>query len=350
MNPLPVRRKKHALRRFFLRPKVLLCLALALFAAAFLIVDQCVFPMRYAAALMRLPAIPAREEGQMRVLFADVGQGDCTVIQFPDGTAMLIDGGDGSLSARSEAIACCFALGVERFDSVLLTHPDSDHAAGLAELIACFGADTVWLPLFAEAEGEDGAAYAAVLSAVEESGAETRFAQTYAHFLSSEEEYFYYGMFLSPSEGESYADTNDASAVLWLEYAGKSFLFTGDASGRVEDALVRAYEQTDGAVFELDVPAYGGTRTLAPALSELTFLKAGHHGSNASTGEALLSLCSPDAVFFSAGRGNLYGHPSDSCIARVREAVPDAALYRTDELGSILLTLSADGSCTVQAV
>ena len=118
----------------------------------------------------------------------------------------------------------------------------------------------------------------------------------------------------------------------------------------MEDALVRAYEQTDGAVFELDVPAYGGTRTLAPALSELTFLKAGHHGSNASTGEALLSLCSPDAVFFSAGRGNLYGHPSDSCIARVREAVPDAALYRTDELGSILLTLSADGSCTVQAV
>ena len=71
MNPLPARRKKHALRRFFLRPKVLLCLALALFAAAFLIVDQCVFPMRYAAALMRLPAIPAREEGQMRVLFAE---------------------------------------------------------------------------------------------------------------------------------------------------------------------------------------------------------------------------------------------------------------------------------------
>lgn len=343
-------RRKSAFCRFLLRPKTLLCLALALFVAAFVIVDACVFPMRSAAALLRMPALPAWERGQMRVLFADVGQGDCTVVQFPDGKTLLIDGGDGSLSACTEAEACCFALGVERFDFALLTHTDADHAEGFAALLDTFGADTVFLPLFPEAEGESGDAYRAALAAAERCGAQTRQAQTYAYFLTEDKELPYYGLFLSPDAGGFYADANDASAVLWLEYAGRSLLCTGDVSQTVERALVQAFEETGGEAFAREVPAFGGQVRLAPDLRSLTVLKAGHHGSAESVGEELLSLCLPEAVVFSAGRGNAYGHPAAETLARVRETVPSAALLRTDEQGSILWAVGADGAYTLAAV
>lgn len=345
-------KRSKALRAFFRKPRTLVCLALALLVVVAVIADCCIFPLRYASALTHMPQIAARGEGEMRIHFVDVGQGDCTIAEFPDGQTMMIDGGDGSLTARSAVLGYCFALGIETFDYVLLTHTDADHAAGLADVLACFGAETVFLPRtdFAESGSEDGDAYANFLSAAEECGAELCSAQTYAYALSEREETFWYFLFLSPLPQESYADANDSSAVLWLEYAGVSLLVTGDAPEARENALVRAFLETDGEAFSVPVSAYGKELVLAPALEELTLYKAGHHGSNSSSGEALLSLCTPETVVFSAGAGNSYEHPSANCIARVREILPDAELWRTDELGSIMVTVGADGDYTVCAV
>ena len=41
------------------------------------------------------------------------------------------------------------------------------------------------------------------------------------------------------AEGASSQDVNDSSAVLYLEYAGRKLLLSGDASTAVENALVR---------------------------------------------------------------------------------------------------------------
>ena len=354
MTPF-ARKKRGRLRAFFLRPRTLLCLVLAALVLAAVIVDGCVFPLRHAAAFASVPALSARAEGELRVHFVDVGQGDCTILEFPDGKTMAIDGGDGSLRANAAAVGYCLALGITRFDCVLLTHTDADHAAGLAELLSCFGADTVLYPAACEETGEetgaaDGEAYARFLAEAEACGAKLIPARAYAHLLSEREELFYYLLMLAPLSRGEYKDANDASAVCWLEYAGNSVLFTGDAPAEREEELAELFLATGGEVFSLRVPAYGREVALSPDLSKLTFLKAGHHGSNASTGDALLTLCKPEAVFFSAGAGNGYGHPSADCITRVRALVPDAQIWRTDELGSILLTLSADGSASVRAV
>ena len=59
-----------------------------------------------------LPAykLAAREEGELRVHFLDVGQGDCTIVEFPSGEAVVIDAGDGSFINRNHTVRYLKAL------------------------------------------------------------------------------------------------------------------------------------------------------------------------------------------------------------------------------------------------
>ena len=69
-------------------------------------------------------------------------------------------------------------------------------------------------------------------------------------------------------------------------------------------------------------------------LPELELLIAGHHGSNGSTGEALLSATTPENVFISVGRNNYYGHPGQELLRRLNYY--GCAVYRTDVHGTII--------------
>lgn len=65
---------------------------------------------------------------------------------------------------------------------------------------------------------------------------------------------------------------------------------------------------------------------------DLTLLKAAHHGSRFSTGEALLRQTTPSNVLISVGR-NTYGHPTRAVLDRI--AAAGAKVWRTDELGTV---------------
>lgn len=327
--------------------RAVIALAVALLLIVAVSIDLFLFPLSRLRALTAAPDIPARAEGELRIHFVDVGQGDCTIVEFPDGTAMIVDGGDGSAASERAVLGYCYALGIGTFDVLLLTHPDTDHCGGLAEVLRTFGAERVFLPYRAPAEGEES--YAGLVSAAEASGAEISRAQALLPLLFEGG----YGMFLSPFSPEVRPlpeEDNDASAVLYLEYAGRRLLLTGDASAAVEEEIADAFLATEGAAFARTVQAGGEERLLSPDLSGIDFLKAGHHGSSASSCEAFLALCRPREVFFSCGVGNSYGHPNISALARVRAASPEAGIWRTDELGSILVTVRADGSYLVCAL
>ena len=74
-----------------------------------------------------LPDVSKRREGELRIHFLDVGQGDCTLLEFPDGQTMLIDGGDGQERNTAAVLRYLNALKIKRPDFLLLTHSDSDH-------------------------------------------------------------------------------------------------------------------------------------------------------------------------------------------------------------------------------
>lgn len=328
------------------RRRALLCrgaylAAAAILLAALLLVNAFVFPLRYLWVLAAYPASPEWEEGELCVWFLDVGQGDATFVRFPGGETMLIDGGDGSYAARQSLLSALFAAGVDELDYLLLTHDDLDHAGGLAEAAELFGAQTLWLPSDLHSD-----AALALSKYAKSSEAQVRTPRIFESVVSGTREQPCVLLFLSPL---AEAEGNAASPFLYLEYAGRRILLAGEGGTAAEDALVGAWEETEGAVFECTLRAPFGTLDVSPDLSDIDVLRAGHHGSAYSTGEALCALTSPAACVFSSGAGNSYGHPSPETADRLLKYSPDVGFFRTDELGNILLRVTREGACTLSA-
>ena len=105
---------------------------------------------------------------------------------------------------------------------------------------------------------------------------------------------------------------NEDSVVLEVRFGDVSILLPGDIGREAEQRL---------------------TPLLATA--RLTIVKAPHHGSATSSTQPFVDALHPSAVIFSAGRGNRFGHPAPSVVARYGAA--NAMIFRTDEDGAIVL-------------
>ena len=87
-------------------------------------------------------------DGRLRVIFLDVGQGDATFIELPDGRRLLVDGGPGGARRFDvgERVIAPFLWNrpVRRLDVVALSHSDADHAGGLAAILRHFTVGEFW--------------------------------------------------------------------------------------------------------------------------------------------------------------------------------------------------------------
>ncbi len=272
-----------------------------------------------------LPAytMAAREEGELRVHFLDVGQGDCTLVEFPSGEVLVIDAGDGSFINRSHTVRYLKAL-APRKTIMLLTHADADHYGGFEPLLKAFGADTFYLP----ALGEDTPEYEALLAAVRKSGCKADEMTRYDVIADGSGAYLACLFPRSMEEGEG----NETSLVLYLSYEGVGVMLAGDISAAVERRLVG-----ENAL----MPGIFDSGEYRVRLEETDILKLSHHGSAYSSCEEWLKLLSPAKAVVSAGRGNEFSHPSPEALARA--AAAGAEIYRTDELGDIVLHIKKGG-------
>ncbi len=245
--------------------------------------------------------------GNLSVYFIDVGQADSILVRTGDDN-MLIDAGnneDGPL-----IVSYLKELGVEKIDYLVGTHPHEDHIGGMDDVIKSFNVETYLMPdvLSTTKTFED------VLDAL------------YSKNLSYEvpEEKKIYNLGDASIEviyvGEEGGDLNDASIVLRLTYGGNSFLFTGDATSKVEKQILNKDIKSD-------------------------VLKVAHHGSNYSTTSEFLDKVNPEYAVISVGKNNSYDHPSLTTLEKLNKR--GIKTYRTDEDGTIIFT--SDGSnITVQ--
>ncbi len=245
-----------------------------------------------------------RPDGRLHVAFLDVGQGDATLIQSPDGRQVLIDGGRYP-SVVLDELGEQMPFWDHLLDLVIATHPDDDHAAGLVAVVERYDVGGV----MTNGAAADDPAYAALLAAAGAAGAPVLVAQPGQRLDLGD------GVRLDilSAGGDATMADNDASVVARLVYGDLSVLLTGDAGEAAEAALLAGGQLTPTVV-----------------------LKAGHHGANTSSGEAFLAAVRPQVVVISAGADNSYGHPAPAMLAR--SAAVGATVLRTDEVGTIELT------------
>lgn len=256
----------------------------------------------------------ATDEAQLQVVMLDIGQGDAIYIRTPDGTDILVDGGpDRTVLHELGSVMPPWDHTVEL---VVATHADADHIAGLTEIPDAYEVKTL---VTSGVEKETG--FSEALSSWEEArGVKVVQAQR-GWALELEPDCWL--EFLHPDPGRFHKDINDDSVVFLLHYGDFHALFTGDVSIEIEEELL---EHTQLSTVDLDL------------------LKAGHHGSRTSSGEALLHATTPEVVLVSVGAGNKFGHPHPEPMRLFHGS--GAAIYRSDQHGRVkCLTNGADFTC-----
>ncbi len=247
----------------------------------------------------------AKVEGELKVHFLDVGQGDSAFIAAGD-NAMLIDAGDRGYG--SGIVSYLKNQGVKKLDYLILTHPHADHIGGAADVVKAFEIGKIIMPKVSHTTKT----FENLLLTIQNKGLKIT-------SPNPGDEYELGGArfkILAPNSS-SYKSMNDHSVVTRIAFGNTAFLFTGDAESTSESQIL-----SKGFDVKSDV------------------LKVGHHGSKTSTTASFLKNVSPKYAVISVGKGNNYGHPTQEVLGRLDSQ--RVKVYRTDEAGTIIAT--SDGT------
>lgn len=237
-----------------------------------------------------------------RVAMLDVGQGDCFIIEWPNRQHIMMIDAAGVLDEENDETFTriiqpyLHERGIQKVDTLVLSHADQDHIGAAEEVLQAFGVDTVLTSPYFKGELPVGdVMWEKVKGGDRFVIEETRFDVLYP---------------IKESQ-----DKNENSIVMKFEMGGWIWMFTGDVGKEGETEMVRLNP-------ELDVD----------------ILKVGHHGSDTSTGEEWLKAITPEVALISSGVDNQYGHPHDSVINRLNKE--GVKMIRTDQKGAVIFQFS----------
>ena len=303
---------------------------IALIIVAVIVVALCIFssfvPPNTWKYYFDLPKIDERNVSEMRVHFVDVGQGDAIIVELPDDKIVLIDGGSERTSASNALMRYLNALKIDTIDILIATHTDADHCGGLDTVVKHKNIGRALLPVD---DYTNNTQYASLYGALRQKGVSIELT-SHGEVI---EDASYTLACLYPYDYTQAQDQNELSAVIWLDFEGTSFIFTGDASTDIEEKLMR----------DDRLGAFDG---LGVKLEETEILKVSHHGSNDATATAWVEYLGVETAVISCGLGNAYNHPG----AQLLERLKDTAIYRTDQKGSVVVSAKSNGEYTVQTL
>ncbi|MDI6890971.1 MAG: DNA internalization-related competence protein ComEC/Rec2 [Thermodesulfovibrionales bacterium] len=248
------------------------------------------------------------EKKDLTITFLDVGQGDSSVVELPDGKTLVIDTGR---SGRETASFLKYK-GREAIDAVILSHVHIDHTGGLDYILKRFRVRELW---------DNGRliypdTYLSGPSARLRTGIKHRTlnrgdiieGKGYSIYVFHPYPEFY------TMYGSDNVEANNDSLVLKIKGRNNSFLFTGDIEEEAEEDTVHL-----GGWLKSDV------------------IKVPHQGGKTSAYEPFLDAVSPQIAVISVGRDNPFGHPHKEML----DALQGVRIFRTDLDGAVKIKESA---------
>jgi competence protein ComEC len=257
---------------------------------------------------MRLDNYELMPKNVLSVMAVDVGQGDALLVRFPNGKTALIDAGEATEyfdNGERVIMPLMDKLGIDTIDYGFISHVDSDHYKGFLSIIAKHKVKLIYKPKldpkvqkdielenYLRANGVPFKYYSKEIIPI---------GNIRIYVLNDTANHYFESM-----------SSNDQSGMLKFVYGNNSFLFTGDASTKVESGYVNRYK----TFLRSDV------------------LKVGHHGSRTSTSEEFLEFVKPNYAIISAGVMNKFKHPHKDIIERFNQN--KISIVRTDKSGGIM--------------
>lgn len=244
------------------------------------------------------------------VTVVDIGQGDSIFLRDMRGRTVLIDVGgrvnfaakeawqEGSSQANAERtlIPYLHSRGVDRIDSLVLTHTDTDHVGDVLEV-----AKQVQIGRIVVSPGS---------LTVPDFVATLKKINVPVHVVKVGDRLPIFDSYLEVLYPDGTGDGgNNDSIVLYGRLLETNFLFTGDLEQGELD-LIETYPN-----LPVDV------------------LKAGHHGSKGSSYPEFLDHIEAKIALVSAGENNRYKHPHQETLDRFDSR--NIQVYRTDQQGAI---------------
>lgn len=295
-------------------------------------------------------------DGNLQVCYLDIGQGDCILIQLPDGKNMLIDAGKNNSETETKILDTLKELNIDTIDYGVLTHSDSDHSGGMDKVIASDAVTfkNVYMPLIKskldndpveELYAQAKTTYLSEISKQEPAGFEIPQITTkvYADFMQAviDEEcevfFSFEGLKITNDTNEYVFDfylpgyeqysqdlntafeKNNVSPIMILKFNGKKIMFTGDCDDAESFFLADVLKNNIDA--DVDV------------------LKVAHHGGQDSTSADFLAVVKPEYSVISVGE-NTYDHPRKVVIDRLNAV--GSKIFTTQDKGDIILTIKGD--------
>jgi competence protein ComEC len=248
--------------------------------------------------------------GKLQMVFCNVGQGDAAYIKTPEGQDILIDGGPNNKVL--DCLSSHMNFWDRKIELVVLTHPQSDHVAGLISVLQNYQVDT----FLTGPEGnktEEWRQIEKIISSQKQikianpSRGDTIKVGSLVKFISVWPSSEFLADFGPAVLGASTTrDVNDFSLVFELNYKDKKALFAGD------------------------IP-----NSLLSDLDDVDLLKVPHHGSKTGLSKSFFAQTRPEIAVISVGKNNRFGHPTKEVLEILDQI--GAKVLRTDQDGEVVV-------------